>query len=156
MILFDAHCLTNRFNVQNKEVRFGNFIFGPVVMRLFYHLKTVDLALKCFGDPELEGMFDQLISYQILVDMLYEQKRYADVLTVFQKIKTRQIQGGRYPRHVVTLVFAACYKDVSEAAVSPQVDGQPLICLFIHRTQPNRLNIPKICGKNWAKSATYR
>lgn len=58
-------------------------------------------------------MFDQLISYQILVDMLYEQNRYGDVLTVFEQIKKRQIQGGRHPRHVVTLVFAACYKEVT-------------------------------------------
>lgn len=79
-------------------------------MRLFYHLKAYDVALQCFNDSELEGMFDQLISYQILIDMLYEQNRYDDILNVFHVIKSRQIQGGRYPRHVIVLVFGACYK----------------------------------------------
>ncbi len=46
--------------------------------------------------------------------MLYEQGRYQDVIDVFQVIRSRQIQGGMYPRHVVLLVFAACYKEVNK------------------------------------------
>lgn len=65
-----------------------------------------------FKDPELNSFFDQLMTYQILVDMLYEQGRYQDVVDVFEIIKSRQIQGGMHPRHVVLLVFAACYKEV--------------------------------------------
>lgn len=60
----------------------------------------------------MEGFFDQLISYQILVDMLYENGRYKDVRDIFNIIKSRQIQGGMYPKHVVTIVFASCYKEV--------------------------------------------
>lgn len=41
-------CLFFRFNAQNKEVRFGNFIFGPVVMRMFHYLKDVDLAINVY------------------------------------------------------------------------------------------------------------
>lgn len=100
-----------RFNAQNKEVRFGNFIFGPIVMRMFHYLGDESRALECFQNPELSGFFDQLISYQILVDMLYEKQRYADVRSVFDAIRSRQIQGGMYPKHVVVLVFAACYKE---------------------------------------------
>lgn len=44
--------------------------------------------------------------------MLYEQGRYQDVVDVFELIRSKQIQGGMYPRHVVLLVFAACYKEV--------------------------------------------
>lgn len=58
----------------------------------------------------MEGFFDQLMSYQILLDLLYENKKYQEVLDTFDNIKARQIQGGRYPKHVVVLVFAACYK----------------------------------------------
>jgi pentatricopeptide repeat domain-containing protein 2 len=103
--------MLQKFNQQNKEIRFGNFIFGPVVMRLLFHIKNTDLALKLFKDPEMNGFFDQSSSYQILVDMLYEEGRYQDVFDVFQTIRSRQIQGEMYPRHVVLLVFAACYKE---------------------------------------------
>lgn len=102
-----------KFNTQNKEVRFGNFIFGPVVMRMFHHLKEEELALQCFKNPNMDGFFDQLTSYQILVDMLYENGRYQDVRDVFKIIKSRQIQGGIYPKHVLVVVFAACYKEVN-------------------------------------------
>lgn len=56
------------------------------------------------------------MSYQILVDMLYEKGRYQDVRDVFDIIKSRQIQGGMYPKHVLVIVFAACYKEVSGQA----------------------------------------
>lgn len=85
--------MITKFNAQNKEVRFGNFIFGPVVMRMFHHLKEDELALQCFKNPDMDGFFDQLSSYQILVDMLYEKGRYQDVRDVFNIIKSRQIQG---------------------------------------------------------------
>lgn len=97
-------------------MRFGNFIFGPIVMRMFHHLKNESRALECFLNPELAGFFDQLVSYQLLVDMLYESGRYADVRSVFDAIKSRQIQGGMYPKHVVVIVFAACYKENTAAA----------------------------------------
>lgn len=91
-----------------------------------------------FKDPELEGFFDQLISYQILIDMLYERGRYQDVIDVFQIVKSRQIQGGLYPPHVMVLVFAACYKEVRYQFII-------LIALIlnklINRILQNRLNI---------------
>nr|CAD7576218.1 unnamed protein product [Timema californicum] len=35
-----------QFNQQNKDLRFGNFVFGPVVMRMFYYMNTPDAALE--------------------------------------------------------------------------------------------------------------
>lgn len=102
--------MLQKYNSQNKELRFGLFIFGPVIMRMFYHLNEVDAALQLFKDPKMEGFFDQLISFQLLLDMLYENKRYEEVLEIFDFIRAKQIQGGRYPKHSVVLAFAACYK----------------------------------------------
>lgn len=104
------HKMITKYNSQNKELRFGLFVFGPVIMRMFYHLNEVDAALKAFKDPNMEGFFDQLVSFQIILDMLYENKRYEEVLEVFDFIRSKQIQGGRYPKHSVVLALAACYK----------------------------------------------
>ena len=104
--------MIKKFSSQSKEVRFGNFVFGPPVMRLLYFLKEDDQALKLFKDDSLNGFFDQLISYQLLLDLLYEQKRYQNVLDMFDVIKSRQVQGGRFPKHVLVITFAACYKMV--------------------------------------------
>jgi len=87
------------------------FFFGPVVMRLFHYIDNADIALKLFKDPEFKVFFDQLLSCQILLDMLYEQGRYHDAIEVFDIVRSRKVEGGLNPRHVVLLVFAACYKE---------------------------------------------
>jgi hypothetical protein len=40
------NCNAFRFNQQNKEVRFGSYVFGPVVMRMYYFLNKPDEALQ--------------------------------------------------------------------------------------------------------------
>lgn len=102
--------MIKRFCSQSKEVRFGNFIFGPVIMRLFHHLQDSDTALSLFKDESLNGFFDQLITYQILLDLLYKKGKYQEILDTFNIIRERQLQGSRYPKHSIILVFAACYK----------------------------------------------
>ncbi|KDR07029.1 pentatricopeptide repeat-containing protein 2, mitochondrial-like [Zootermopsis nevadensis] len=102
--------MMTRFNQQNKEVRFGSYVFGPVIMRMYYFLNKPDEALKVFKDPALEGFFAQLSTYQILMDLLFENERYQDILDVFEIIKGRQHQEAKYPKNVVILTFAACFK----------------------------------------------
>lgn len=102
--------MIKRFCSQSKEVRFGNFVFGPVIMRLFHHLKDSQTALELFKDETLGGFFDQLGTYQILLDLLFEKGQYQEILDTFDIIQSRQLQGSRYPKHGIILVFAACYK----------------------------------------------
>jgi len=102
--------MMKKFNQQNKHLRFGNFVFGPVVMRMYHHLGDPKSALEAFNDPSLEGFFDQLASYQILLDLLYKNKMYQEVLDTFEQIKTKQVQMTKYPRNVMVLVFATLHQ----------------------------------------------
>ncbi|KAK9730471.1 hypothetical protein QE152_g15153 [Popillia japonica] len=102
--------MMKKFNNQNKELRFGNFVFGAVVMRMFYILNKPQEAIECFKSSDLEGFFDQLISYQLLCDLLYENQLYKEILECFKIIQDRQIGGMKYPKNIVVLVMAACYK----------------------------------------------
>lgn len=110
-MLLSSSC---RYNSQSQELRFGNYVFGPVVMRALYFLQDPQLALQLFKDEKYNGFFDQLTSYQILGDLLYENGLYPQVRDVFDIIKIRQVLGGRYPKHSITLTFAACYRENSE------------------------------------------
>uniref|UniRef100_A0A182ILS0 Pentacotripeptide-repeat region of PRORP domain-containing protein n=1 Tax=Anopheles atroparvus TaxID=41427 RepID=A0A182ILS0_ANOAO len=105
-----------RYNQQGKELRFGNYVFGPVIMRACYHMQDPDLALELFKGAGSDGFFDQLSSYQILADLLYESGRYQEVRELYDTIKSRQIQGGRFPKHSITLTLAACYKENTPAS----------------------------------------
>lgn len=106
--------MIEKYNSQSQELRFGNYVFGPVVMRALYFLQDHQLALQLFKDEKYNGFFDQLTSYQVLGDLLYENGLYPEVREVFDIIKKRQIQGGRYPKHSITLTFAACYQENSK------------------------------------------
>jgi pentatricopeptide repeat domain-containing protein 2 len=102
--------MIKRFCSQSKEVRFGNFIFGPPVMRYYHYIRDADSALAIFKDESLDGFFDQLITYQILLDLLYKTGKFQEILDTYDVIQSRQLQGSRNPKHVIILVFAACYK----------------------------------------------
>lgn len=102
--------MMKRFNQQNKELRFGTFVFGPVALRLFYHLKKPDVVLQLLKDEELDGFFDQFSSYQIAMDLLFKEKRYQDVLDIFKSMQQKQLYGTKFPRECVVLALASCYK----------------------------------------------
>lgn len=102
--------MIKRYNSQNKSLRFGNYIFGPVVMRMFHITNKPDLALECFKSQELSAFFDQYMSYQVLLDLLYINGRYKDILEAFEIIKGKQLEGHKFPKNAVVLVLAACYK----------------------------------------------
>lgn len=99
-----------KFNHQNQELRFGSFVFGPVVMRTYYLLNKPVEALKIFKNPQLDGFFDQVMSYQILMDLLFNNDMFDEVMEVYDVIKKRQLMGTKFHRHPTVLVFAACYK----------------------------------------------
>lgn len=109
----DIDLVTNmirKYNNQTTSLSFGSYVFGPVVMRMFYYLHKPDEALKMFHMTELRGFFDQVMSYQILLDLLYENVQYNDVLRTYDFIKTKQNQAYKYPKYCLVIVLAACYK----------------------------------------------
>lgn len=102
--------MIKKYNKQNQGLRFGNFTFGPVVMRMYYHLNKPDIAFQLFNDPEMDGFFNHLSSYQILMDLLFINEKFDQILLVYKSIQDRQLQIAKFPKGVMMLVFAACYK----------------------------------------------
>lgn len=43
--------MIKRFNSQNQSLRFGTFVFGPVVMRMVHHMGNAELGLELLYDP---------------------------------------------------------------------------------------------------------
>ncbi|KYQ58166.1 Pentatricopeptide repeat-containing protein 2 [Trachymyrmex zeteki] len=102
--------MLTKFNKQTKEMRFGTFMFGPVVMRTLYYLNEPDLAYTAFKDPKFENFFDQFVSYQILLSLLYKHGKYTEMRDVYDMIKDKDMADG-YPRNSLILVMAGCYKE---------------------------------------------
>ena len=91
-----------------------------------FDFSNICCVIQVFRDPELEDFFAQLVTYQILMDILFQNERYQDMLDVFEIIKRRQHQEGKFPKNVVILTFAACFKLVS------MFSG--MIFIFLYRT----------------------
>lgn len=68
---------------------------------------------QCFNDPTNNGFFDQLVTFQILLDLLYNNEMYDEMYEVFETVKEKQINMFKYPKYPVVLVLAGCYKQVS-------------------------------------------
>lgn len=58
----------------------------------------------------MEGFFDQLSSFQVLMDLLFVNEMYDKVLDVYKSIQEKQLQIAKFPKGVMMLVFASCYK----------------------------------------------
>lgn len=77
-------------------------------------LCKLSFFFQCFEDPANQGFFDQLISYQILLDLLYNNEMYNEMFSVFKTVQDRQINMSKFPKYPVVLILAACYKQVSD------------------------------------------
>lgn len=63
-----------------------------------------------FNDPDMDGFFNHLSSYQILMDLLFKNEKFDQILDVYKSIQEKQLQIAKFPKGVMMLVFAACYK----------------------------------------------
>lgn len=63
--------------------------------------------------PELNGVFDQLSSHIVLMDLLFNSGMYEEVIEVYRILRDKQLIFGRHPRNIMVIVFAAYYKIVS-------------------------------------------
>ncbi|XP_065202287.1 pentatricopeptide repeat-containing protein 2, mitochondrial-like [Planococcus citri] len=102
--------MLSKFHAQNSHLRFGSYVFGPVVMRMFHYLNKPDEALKAYKDDKMNGFFDQLSSHIVLMDLLFNNKMYYDVIDVYKIMVSKQLSFGTHPKSVMVLVFGAYYK----------------------------------------------
>jgi len=100
----------SQHSIHLNEGNKTNFIFGPVIMRFFHHLNKPRAALQLIQNPETMPIFDQFISYQILMDSLLNNQMYEDVLAVFSQVQERNIKGAKFPKNCFVLAATALYR----------------------------------------------
>lgn len=103
--------MLQKYNNQDGEMRFGTYRFGPVIMRALYYLNDPDTALAYFKNPDHEALFDQVTSFMILLDLLYENNRHIEIREVYDKIRIKFANGVKHPKLALNVVAASCFKD---------------------------------------------
>ncbi|KAI1296775.1 Pentatricopeptide repeat-containing protein 2, mitochondrial [Halotydeus destructor] len=101
--------MLKKFNSQNRDLRFGSFVFGPVIMRSLYTFRKWEAALALLKDEKCNGFFDQISSYLIVMNLLYKEKQYSRVLELFDLFQDAGVFEQRFPRDLVVLALASCY-----------------------------------------------
>lgn len=123
-ILRDA--LKTLIHKQN-EYDGDKYRFDTVVMRAFHYLNMPDEAievlhtfvhsmiacqrikffcLQFFEDGVLGQLFNKVTSYQILLDLLYENERYHDVLRIYNKL---MMHGRLHKNKYIDVIILATY-----------------------------------------------
>ncbi|XP_055355910.1 pentatricopeptide repeat-containing protein 2, mitochondrial-like [Paramacrobiotus metropolitanus] len=102
--------MLKKYVQQYGRSRTGSFVFGPLLMRLHYHLNKPEAALSSIQDPVLAEVYDQLTSYMVAMNLLYNHQRYNDVVQLYTYMLQRPFIATRFPRENLALACAACYK----------------------------------------------
>lgn len=106
------NALCCRHQQQNAGFKPGDFVFGPVVMRYYYHVKKPKEAFRSIMDPKLAGIFDQHMTFQLAMDLLLKNEMYNEVIELFKLVQQRAINGDRFPKNCCILVMAALHQMV--------------------------------------------
>lgn len=97
--------------IHNQEdKKFGKYIFGPVVMRMYYHLNQPQYALEAFDNDILKESFDYRTSFRILMCLLYKNSMYKEMRETYQKVMDRN--GIELIGSANVLMYAGCLKEV--------------------------------------------
>lgn len=92
---FLAHC---RHSVLHS-ILLSIYLFGCICV----------FCLQFFDDSNITEIFDQLATYQILLDLLYDKKMYGDVLRINDEIRKRIAARKQYASSAINAIIFATY-----------------------------------------------
>lgn len=96
--------------IQNvEEKKYGRYVFGPVIMRMFYYLNQPQYALNAFQNESLKESFDYRRSFRILLCLLYRNDMFAQMREVYDQCMERK--GIDFIGSSTVLIYAACLKE---------------------------------------------
>lgn len=97
--------------IQNiEEKKYGRYVFGPVIMRMYYYLNQPQYAENIFQDESLKDNFDYRTSFRILMCLLYRNDMFAQMRKVYDQVLERK--GIDFIGSSSVLIYAACLKEV--------------------------------------------
>lgn len=102
-----------RYSSQNTEMRFGSFVFGPVILRLLHHFNQPDLAIEFMKDDSMSSIFGQVNSALLTMNLLYKNNRDKEVMDIFELVNSRETFLPKYPHDCVSQYVAAARRLVS-------------------------------------------
>ncbi|CAK9833474.1 Pentatricopeptide repeat-containing protein 2, mitochondrial [Anthophora retusa] len=92
-----------------SEQKLGTYVFGPVVMRMFYYLNQPQRALAVFENDLLTENFQYRSSFRALLCLLYKHHMYKEMRFVFDRVLN--LRGIDFIGRNSVLIYASCLKE---------------------------------------------
>lgn len=103
--------MLKKYVQKHKESNISSYVFGPVVMRMYYHLNQPQHALQAFENEILRNSFNYRTSFRILLCLLYKNNMFKDMKEIYDKVLN--INGMDFIGSNSVLMYAACLKEVT-------------------------------------------
>ncbi|KAB7497067.1 hypothetical protein Anas_08584, partial [Armadillidium nasatum] len=89
-------------------------IFGPEdialeYLKLLYHLKLPNEMRKVLDGKEFSKLFENTISYVIVMSLFYDYKLYNDVIDTYHRMISKNVMSIKSAKLQTILTMAACY-----------------------------------------------
>ncbi|CAK9801562.1 Pentatricopeptide repeat-containing protein 2, mitochondrial [Anthophora plagiata] len=97
------------------EQKLGTYVFGPVVMRMFYYLNQPRRALAAFENEIIGDSFNYRSSFRTLLCLLYKHNMYKEMRQVFDKVFNTK--GLEFIGRNSVLLYAACFRENTPEAL---------------------------------------
>ena len=99
------------------SVVFTSYILPSMTCLCVYFLHSSFHDLSVFLLQNLKDFFSQMSSYVVMMDMLFENGMYEEVLKLMSFVTEQQLGGFKYPMDCVTLSTATCLKLVRAVTI---------------------------------------
>lgn len=103
--------MLKKYIQKHEESKIGSYVFGPVVMRMYYHLNQPQYALQAFENEVLRNSFNYRSSFRILMCLLFKNNMFKDMKEVYDKVLSTN--GMDFIGTNNVLIYAACLKEVT-------------------------------------------
>ncbi|XP_043801119.1 pentatricopeptide repeat-containing protein 2, mitochondrial-like [Apis laboriosa] len=112
--------MLKKYSQKHEVSKIGSYVFGPVVMRMYYHLNQPQYALQAFENEILNNSFNYRSSFRILMCLLYKNNMFEDMKEIYNKVLSTK--GIEFIGTNSVLIFAACLKENTPEALEYALD----------------------------------
>ncbi|RXG70577.1 hypothetical protein Avbf_06357 [Armadillidium vulgare] len=91
-----------------------NRTYGPEdialeYLKLLHHLKLPNEMRKVLNEKELSKLFENTLSYVIVMSLFYDRKLYNDVIDTYHRMISKNAMSRKSAKLQTILTMAACY-----------------------------------------------
>lgn len=124
--------MIEKYHASNKDFKFGSYIFGPVVMRMYYYLNEPVNALNAFNNIMNTTFFNQKTTLNILMCLLYKNNMYAEIRELFTNTIDNELWQD-VAKNSLLVVSSACYRENTPESFEFAINAWRKVCGMIYR-----------------------